>query len=174
MDITTEAKYVYLDVQRRIVCYSSVWRELDIPKLQALGAIERITDPDLTAVVGIPFEYWKMRDEESNVVVEMTAEEKEAVTPGEEIHDEDIRYIVETVSQNRITEISYYTDEISSPTGFSGFSGLGKKDFYSYQGSKIMGFSSVRYDTKGAVFEVTSKTFATGPNGEHITRIKEV
>jgi len=92
-------------------------------------------------------------------------------TVGIPIIEEQLAHKVETISGGRIQKTDYYT--VDNPPGFSGFSGLGKTDFYNYQGNSLLGFSSVRYDTAGAVIEVIKTEYFTD-TGKKISKTTKV
>lgn len=170
-----ETNYIYLNGSGDVVSASTGAKEITEPKLVALSVTQRVDYPDVSAVEGtVPLKYWKWN---GSAVVEMSQAEKDTVDatlPGDSIPDEQLVYKVENIVQNRLIDVEYYKDEIIGFSGFSGFSGLGKKEFYDYQGSKIMGFSSVTYDTKGFVTSITKKTFATDANGKTVTRVSQI
>lgn len=56
---------------------------------------------------------------------------------------------IETITNNRVTQVDYYFDEVNSASGYSGFSGLMATEYYVYSGNKYYGYSEVTYDTLG-------------------------
>ena len=92
------------------------------------------------------------------------------ITQGVPIGDSSLTYRVQSFSAFRLWKECYYTTDIDSPSGFSGFSGMGRCDEYLYSGIKILGFSSTYFDTAGQATGGKLTKLSTGPNGEKIFR----
>lgn len=121
---------------------------------------------DANGNILVPKKYWKISGDS---VVEMSQMEKDA-TPGDEITEGQLKHTMTETSDGKVSQMRYYTDEMVSASGFSGFSGLGKATYYEYSGYRLMGFSTCRFDTKGNISNLEITRLSSGPDGEIIAR----